>query len=106
MNVAQLVEVSLLRERIPELTEANDALERERDAMQARAKRAERRAAGLRSKLEQAWIRDAGYQAVIDATDSAVSIASEHWPFVRAMLAQYGQDVAALAAAPEARDGE
>jgi len=40
-GVAQLVETQLLRERIIELAEANDALERERDAMQARAERAQ-----------------------------------------------------------------
>lgn len=43
MNVAELIETQLLRERVTELAEANDALERERDAMQARAERAEYR---------------------------------------------------------------
>lgn len=70
MSVAQLVETQLLRERITELTEANDALERERDAMQARAERAETFLPTLLTKwigredppgLERFWCRECGY---------------------------------------------
>jgi len=115
MNVAELIETQLLRERVTELAEANDALERERDAIQrgwnddrrrsdeaidahmARWKRAEAELAAAQARAEAV---ESAAITVLECIDDPLFLhadALKRSPHVKELRA-------ALAAAPEARD--
>ncbi len=84
---------SLLRKQYDEMVAENAQLQatitqirRERNLWQDRL-------IATQVKLEHAWIRDAGYQAVIKVDGFRVSISNADAPFVIQMLHQYGQEI-------------